>query len=122
MARPLYNLLKKDVDWYRGNTEHDAFQAVKESLLHAPILALPDPDRPFSVVCDASDFAIGSALLQTDVDGRERVIAFEYRHLKAAEKNYPVHDKELLAMKYALVQVRVHLLVSNPFEIYTYHA
>ena len=75
-----------------GNTEHEAFQAVKESLFHAPILALPDPDRPF-VVCDASDFAIGSDLLQTDVDGRERVIAFESRQLKAAEKNYPLHDK-----------------------------
>ena len=79
MARPLSNLLKEDVDWCWGNTEHDAFQAVKESHLHAPILSLPNPDRPFSVVCDASDFAIGSALLQTDVDGRERVIAFEYR-------------------------------------------
>ena len=77
IARPLSNLLKKDVDWCWGSTEHDAFQAVKESLLHAPILALLDPDRPFSVFCVASAFAIGSALLQTDVDGSERVIAFE---------------------------------------------
>ena len=117
MTRPLSNLLKKDVDWCWGDTEHEAFQSVKESLLHAPILALPDPDRPFSVVCDASGFAIGSALLQTDVDRRERVIAFESRQLKAAEKNYPVHDKELLAMKYALVKFRVHLLGSKPFVI-----
>ena len=83
---------------------------------------MPNPDRPFSVVCDASDFAIGSALLQTDFDGRERVIAFEYRHLKAAEKNYPVHDKELLALRYALVKFRVHLLGSKPFVIYTDYA
>ena len=122
MARRLSNLLKKDVDWCWGDTEHDAFQAVKQSLLHAPILALPDPDRPFSVVCDASDFAIGSALLQIDVDGRERVIAFESRQLKAAEKIYPVHDKELLAMKYALIKFRVHLLGSKPFVIDTNHA
>ena len=122
MDWPLSNLLKTDVDWHWGNTEHDDFQAVQESLLHAPILALPDPDRPFSVVYDASDFAIGSALLQTDVDGRERVIAFESRQLKAAEKNYPVHDKELLAMKYALVKFRVHLLGFKPFVVYTYHA
>ena len=100
----------------------NAFHAVKESLLRAPILALPDPDMPFSVVCDYSDFAIGCALLQTDADGRERVIAFESRQLKAAEKNYPVHDKELLAMKYALVKFRVHLLGSKPFVIYTDHA
>ena len=122
MARPLSNLLKKDVSWCWDDTHNDAFKAVKDSLLHAPILALPDPERPFSVVCDASDFAIGSALLQTDVDGRERVIAFESRQLKAAEKNYPVHDKELLAMKYALVKFRVHLLGSKPFVIYTDHA
>ncbi|GMF16152.1 unnamed protein product [Phytophthora fragariaefolia] len=85
-----------DAEW-RWNAEHqDAFQAIKDSLLHAPILALPDPDRPFSVVCDASDFTIGCALLQADAEGLECVIAFESRQLKAAEKNYPVHDKELL--------------------------
>ena len=59
-------------------------------------MTFPDPDRPFSVVFDTSDFAIGSALLQKDVEERKRVIAFESRQLKAAEKSYPVHDKELL--------------------------
>ena len=122
MARPLSNLLNKDVEWCWTKTEHEAFTAVKESLLHAPILALPDPDRPFSVVCDASDFAIGSALLQTDDDGWERVIEFEPRQLKTAEKNYPVHDKELLAMNYALVKFRAHLLGSKTFVIDTDHA
>ena len=111
-----------DADWC-WNTEHsDAYHAVKVILLHAPILALPDPDRPFSVVCDASDFAIVSALLQADAGGREHVIAFESRQLKAAEKNYPVHDKELLTIKYALVKFRVHLLGSKHFVIYTDHA
>ncbi|GMF49847.1 unnamed protein product [Phytophthora fragariaefolia] len=93
-----------------------------DGLLYAPILALPDPDRRFSVVWDVSDFAIGCALIQADAEGRERVIAFESRHLKAAEKNYRVHDKELLAQKYALVKFRVHLLGSKPFVIYTDHA
>ncbi|CAH0522642.1 unnamed protein product [Peronospora belbahrii] len=122
VARPLSNILKKDVEWCWNAEHHEAFESIKEGLLHAPILALPDPDRPFSVVCDASDFAIGSALLQADSEGRERVIAFESRQMKAAEKNYPVHDKELLAMKYALVKFRVHLLDSKPFVIYTDHA
>ena len=85
-------------------------------------MALPDSDRPFSVVCDASDFAIGCALIQTDVDERERVIVFEYRQLKADEKQYLVHDKELLAMKYAPVTFRVHLLGSKPFVVDTDHA
>ncbi|GMF35059.1 unnamed protein product [Phytophthora fragariaefolia] len=99
MARSLAILLKKDAKW-RWNAEHQhAFKAIKDSLLHAPILALPDPDRPFSVVCDALDFAIGCALLQEDAEGSERVIALESRQLKGAEKNYPVHHTELHAMK-----------------------
>ena len=81
MARPLSNLLKKDPAWCWTPIEHDAFTAVKDSLIHAPTLALPNSDQPFSVVCDASDFAIGSALLQTDANGHERVIAYEYRQL-----------------------------------------
>ena len=50
---------KKDVEWCWTSTEAEAFKFVKESLLHAPILALQDSDQPFSVVCDASDLAIG---------------------------------------------------------------
>ena len=41
-------------------------------------------EYPFSVICEASEFAIDSALLQTNAEGRERVVAFESCHLKAA--------------------------------------
>ena len=122
MARPLTDLLKKDTNCRWDNTDAYAFRAVKGSLLHAPIIALPNPEYPFSVVCDAPNFSIGSALSQTDAAGCERVIAFESRQLKAAEKNYPVHDKAILAMKYALVKFRVHLLGSKPFVVFTDHA
>ena len=70
MARPLSGLLKKDVDWCWHAEHDDTFKAIKDSLLTALILALPDPDRPFSVVCDAWDFAIINARLQTDAEGR----------------------------------------------------
>ncbi|POM77037.1 Reverse transcriptase, partial [Phytophthora palmivora] len=66
-----------------------------------------DQNKSFSVVCDASDYGI------RDDKGRERVISFQSSQLKAAERNYPVHDKELLAMKYALVKFRVQLLAWN---------
>uniref|UniRef100_H3H363 CCHC-type domain-containing protein n=1 Tax=Phytophthora ramorum TaxID=164328 RepID=H3H363_PHYRM len=122
MARPLTNLLKKKAEWSCDDEAQQAFESIKSSLQSAPILALPDDDRPFSVVCDASDFAISCALLQVEADGRERVVSFQSRQLKAAEKNYPVHDKELLAMKYALVTFQVLLLGSKPFVIYTDYA
>ncbi|KAE8986458.1 hypothetical protein PR002_g22344 [Phytophthora rubi] len=72
MARPLTNLLKKDAVWSWTSSEaQQVFEAIKGSLQSAPILALPDEDRPFSVVCDASDFVIGCGLLQVDAEGRE---------------------------------------------------
>ncbi|KAE9201937.1 hypothetical protein PF005_g14772 [Phytophthora fragariae] len=89
MARPLTNLLKKDAAWSWTSEAQQAFEAIKSSLQSAPILALPD---------------------EVDAEGRERVVSLQSRQLKAAEKNYPVHAKELLAMKYALVKFRVHLL------------
>ncbi|KAG4043564.1 hypothetical protein PC123_g20966 [Phytophthora cactorum] len=122
LAGPLSELLKKDSDWRWERQHQDAFKSIKASLQQAPVLALPDETKPFSVVCDASDYALGCALLQNDADGHERVISFQSRQLKAAERNYPVYDKELLAMKYALVKFRVHLLGSRPFMIYTDHA
>ncbi|POM75291.1 Pol Polyprotein, partial [Phytophthora palmivora] len=122
LARPLSDLLKKDADWVWEQQHQDVFDSIKASLQHAPVLALPDKNKSFSAVCDASDYAIGCALLQTDNEGRARVIPFQSRQLKAAERNYPVHDKVLLVMKYALVKFRVHLLGTRPFVIYTDHA
>ncbi|GMF63934.1 unnamed protein product [Phytophthora fragariaefolia] len=39
-----------------------------------------------------------------------------------AERNYPVHDKIPLAIKYALAKFRVYLLGSGPFVVYTDHS
>ncbi len=119
---PLSALLKKDAVWRWTAECQQAFEAIKQSLIEAPILAIADQDRPFHVVCDASDFAIGSALMQKDDAGAERIICYQSRQLKPAERNYPVHDKELLAMKYALAKFRVYLLGDRPFTVYTDHA
>ncbi|POM66466.1 Pol protein [Phytophthora palmivora] len=118
----LVGSLKKDADWVWERQHQDAFDNIKASLHQAPVLALPDESKSFSAICDASDYAIGCALLQKDDEGRERVISFQSRQPKAAGRNYPVHDKELLAMKYALIKFRVHLLGPWPFVIYTDHA
>ncbi|POM78064.1 LOW QUALITY PROTEIN: Pol protein [Phytophthora palmivora] len=120
LARSLSDLLKKDADWERQH--QDAFDSIKASLQQAPVLVLPDETNHSSVVCDASDYAIGCALLQKDDEGRKNTISFKSRQLIAAERNCPIHDIELLAMKFALVKFRAHLLGSRPFGIYTDHA
>ncbi|GMF50476.1 unnamed protein product [Phytophthora fragariaefolia] len=96
LAKPLPDLLKKDTDWRWERQHQEAFHSIKASLQRAPILALPDESKPFSVVCDASDYAIGCALVQTDEDRHERFISFQFRQLKAAERNYPFMTRSYL--------------------------
>jgi len=122
IVRPLTQLLRNDSPWIWTDERNDSFICVKDSLQKAPILALPNHSKTFHVVCDASKFAIGCALMQFDDEGHERVISYQSRQLKPAEMNYPVHDKELLAMKYALVKFRVYLMGQDRFAIYTDHA
>ncbi|GMF62133.1 unnamed protein product [Phytophthora fragariaefolia] len=113
---------RHDASWDWTAECQQAFDAVKQGLTEAPILAVADQARPCHVVCDASDFAIGCALMQHDHDGRDRGVYYQSCELMPAERNYPVHDKELLAMKYALAKFRVYLLRSRPFVVYTDHA
>ena len=78
---------------------------MKQSLVDAPVLALPDADKPFSVVCDASNFAIGSALMQKDDDGVDRVISYQSRLLKAAEQEVRYWFSLLSIILAILIQV-----------------
>ena len=63
----------------------------------APTLAFPDPAKPYVMVTDASDHAIGDVLLQDQGRGLQSV-AYESRKLRGAALNYPIHDKEGLAI------------------------
>ncbi|KAG2793537.1 hypothetical protein PC129_g21775 [Phytophthora cactorum] len=107
-VRPLSQLLKEDATWSWHSEYQAAFVAVKTSLSTAPVLMLPDHSKPFHVVCDASDFAIGCALMQFDDEGRERMVSYQSRQLKTAERKNPVHNKKLLAMRNALVKFLVY--------------
>ena len=60
-TKTMSDLLKKDA-WTMSEVQVDAFTSVKQSLVEAPALALPDADKPFSVVCDANNFSIDNAL------------------------------------------------------------
>ena len=51
----------------------------------------------------------------------ERVVCYPSHQLQLAERNYPVYDKELLAMKYALAKFKVYLLDNRPCIVYTDH-
>ncbi|GJP41635.1 hypothetical protein CLOM_g1279 [Closterium sp. NIES-68] len=81
---------------------------LKIALMSPPILRISDPDRPYEVITDASNIAIGAVLLQDFGDGLQPV-AYESRKLQGAEKKYIVHDKEMLAIVHAFKTWRCYL-------------
>ncbi len=64
-------------------------------------LSQPDNSKPFMMDCDASDRALGAALMQ-EQDGKLRPIAFLSRQFKDTETQYAIHKKETLAIVYAV--------------------
>ena len=82
----------------------------------------PDTDQPFFIETDASEWALGCALLQQDpITKRLHPVAYDGRKLSPAEINYPVHEKELLAIKYALQTWRHYIDREYTIVIYTDH-
>ena len=119
IARPLTDLTRKNVAFKWDAECEAAFELLKQKLCSAPVLALPDPNYPFVVVTDASDIAIGGALMQ-DFGSGLQPIAYESRKLKGAELNYSAYDREMLGILHAL-RVWRHYLSGVHFEVHTDH-
>jgi hypothetical protein len=64
IAKPLTELLCKDVAFIWSSIHHDAFQLLKTTLVSAPCLALPNFALPFHIEIDASTIGVGAVLLQ----------------------------------------------------------
>ena len=123
LTAPLTDLFKKDVPFIFAERCLEAFRSLKACFTQGSILAFPDQSKQFHLQTDASDFALGAALHQWDDRSASlRPVGFYNRKLLPAEMNYPIYDKELLAIKDALVHWR-HLLIDtiHPVLIQTDH-
>ncbi|XP_071695370.1 uncharacterized protein [Rutidosis leptorrhynchoides] len=112
IAGPLTKLTSKDVTFRWSDEQENAFQTLKRLLCQAPILVLPEGTDDFVVYCDVSLAGLGCVLMQ-----REKVIAYASRQLKTHERNYPIHDLELVAVVFALKLWR-HYLYGTHCVIY----
>ena len=79
-------------------------------LTQAPIVQPLDWTRPFHVFVDASDIAIGSALMQHTAPNRYRPMYYSSRKLSTAERNYSTTEREALGMIYSINKFRYYLL------------
>jgi len=62
------------------------------------VLVVPDLDKEMRVEANISDYATGGVLSVKEEDGRWRLVAFISKLLNDTERNYKIHDKEMLAV------------------------
>ena len=73
-----------------GKDQEKAFEILKQKLINAPLLALPNFSQTFEIECDASNVGIVAMVLQ---EGHP--IAYFSEKRKGSHINYSTYDKEL---------------------------
>ena len=115
IARPLHDMVKKDKKWDWTEKQEGAFRMLKERFTKELVLAVPDLDKKMRMEVDTSDYATGGVLSMECEDGLWRPVAFLSKSLNETERNYEIHDKEMLAIIRGLENWR-HLLEGARFQ------
>ncbi|KAF4088913.1 hypothetical protein AMELA_G00060260, partial [Ameiurus melas] len=120
IASPLSALTKKgQPDRVRWSADaKQAFWTLKEALTSEPLLR--NFTLPFSVHTDASETGLGAVLSQT-FEGEEHPVLYISRKLSPAERRYAAVEREALAIKWAIEELRYYL-AGRPFILVTDHA
>ena len=120
IAKPLFDLTKKDSTLLWTDDCQIAFNSLKGALTSKDVMALPDSQGgQFILDVDSCNFGTGAVLSQIQ-GGEEKVIAYASRSLNRHETNYCVTDKELLAIRYFVEYFR-HYLLGRPFIVRSDH-
>jgi hypothetical protein len=102
MTIPLTDLLKKNTPFKWTSVEDDAFNTIKKEYDYDNLLRHYDHSLLVTIETDTSGFAHGAVLTQNH-NGKHYPVTFYSRKLNDAERNYPIHDKELLTVVDALI-------------------
>ena len=122
IARPLHEMTRKENKWSWGEKQQKAFEKLKERFTTEPVLVTPDLDKEIRVEADVSDFAAEGVLSMKCEDERWRPVVYISKSLNEAERNYEIHDKEMLAIIWCLEAWRYFLEGAKDwFEIWMDH-
>ncbi|KAL0556794.1 hypothetical protein IC582_005311 [Cucumis melo] len=115
IATPLTQLTRKGAPFVWSKACEDSFHNLKQKLVTAPVLTVPDGSGSFVIYSDASKKGLGCVLMQ-----QGKVVAYASRQLKSHEQNYRTHDLELAAVVFAL-KIWRHYLYGEKIQIFTHH-
>lgn len=105
IAKPLTQLLKKNTMFKWSSMTDIAFNVLKKALVMAPVLAIPDFNKPFVLETDASDLGIGAVLQHLD-----HPIAYLSKPLgPRTSGGLSAYEKEYLAILMAVEHWRCYL-------------
>ena len=97
LTTPLWELLKKDVDFTQNASYEAAFQSVKQAIISNTTLRYFDPSQPVTIQVNASQVGLSTALLQNN-----KPIAFASKALTDAECRYVNIEREMLAVVFGV--------------------
>ena len=120
ISAPLHEL-STSKDWEWTATHENAFKRMKQIIGGSEVLTpldLRPGAPPIRVVSDASLSGIGGYLCQGDTLETSKPAVYHSRVFNSAQRNYPVHEQELLAVE-DLVKSNEHLLIGRPFTVVT---
>ena len=106
---PLHLLVQKEEKQRWGKEQKKVFQRIKKIFISELILAIPDLDREMQVEADTSDYATEEVLSVKYKDGKQRPVVFISKSMNPMERNYKIHDKEMLAVIRCLETQRYYL-------------
>ena len=112
IARPLCRLLEKDTKFNFDAACQSSFEEIKSKLVEAPIMAKPDWNSEFEIMCDANDYVMGVVLGQK-AHKMFRAIYYASKTFNEAQENYSTTEKEMLAMVFACEKFRPYILGSH---------
>ena len=116
----MYDIVKKDQKWDWSEKQEKTFEELKRRFTKEPVLAVLDLDKKIRMEVDASDYIIEGVLSMEYKNGKWRPVAFLSKSLNETERNYEIHNKEMLAVIRGLENWQ-HLLegAKYKFEVWT---
>jgi hypothetical protein len=89
ISRPLTQLLRKGETFQWTPTTETAFQTLKDALVKAPVLALPDFAKSFVIETDACQYGVGAVLMQSN-----HPVAYLSKALSPRNQALSTYEKE----------------------------
>ena len=118
-ALPMTRLLQEQVEWNWDKECQRSFEELRNAIIQAPVLILPDFSKKFVLTVDAGNGTIAGVLQQDHGKGLQP-IRFWSRKMNGAETRYTTTEQEMLALVES-IRTFDYYLYGAPFILETDH-